>query len=95
MSDSDKVFFTHCEICGKKLIGRLPNGIWHFVFGKRKGKDGSLSKHSPVEMMIHGSVKMRCIDRTCGHWNTMNYFPDNQPSLQSTDTVESNQQPAE
>jgi len=39
-------------------------------------------------MMIHGSLRMKCIRRTCGHWNVMNYFPKIEIDL-------SNQQKAE
>lgn len=30
-----KINFVYCEKCGKKLIERLPNGLWKFVFGKK------------------------------------------------------------
>lgn len=70
------VKFYYCEKCGKRLIGRQSNGIWHFVFGKKKTRDGKLLDYCPVEMFIHGSVQMRCIDRDCGHMNTLNYFPE-------------------
>lgn len=66
--------FVFCEMCGKKLIERMPNGLWKFVFGKRA--EGTNSP--PVYMIIHGSLKMKCIRRSCGHWNIFNYFPTNQ-----------------
>lgn len=68
--------FIFCERCGKKLIAREPNGLFHFVFGKRKKEDGSLGEFSPVEILVHGSLKMRCLARGCGHWNILNYFPN-------------------
>lgn len=61
--------FVICEKCGKKLIERLPNGIWRFRFGKREGGV------SVVDMEIHGSIKMKCLKRTCNHINVLNYFP--------------------
>jgi len=67
--------FLKCEKCGKKLIRRLPNGLFHFVFGKKKDKEGNLLEFSPVEMYVHGSIKMRCISRECGHFNVFTYFP--------------------
>jgi hypothetical protein len=70
----DEMFLV-CEKCGKKLIRRLPNGLFHFVFGKKKDKEGNLLPFSPVEMFIHGSIKMRCISRECGHFNVFTYFP--------------------
>ena len=69
-----KKTFVYCEKCGKKLIERMPNGLWKFVFGKKSGEDNK----PPVYMIIHGSLKMKCIRRTCGHWNIFNYFPTNQ-----------------
>jgi hypothetical protein len=64
--------FEVCEKCGKKLIERLPNGLWHFLFGKPK--EGETS--APVEMMIQGNLKIKCLRRSCGHWNVLNYFPN-------------------
>ncbi len=70
--------FFRCEKCGKKLIERMGNGCWRFVFGKT----GDASQFIPVEMKIHGSLVMRCLRRTCrrenpNHWNVLNYFPPN------------------
>ena len=62
--------FIHCEKCGKKLIERLPNGLWRFRFGKRD------SSEPVVDMEIHGSLKMVCIRRTCRHPNILHYFPN-------------------
>jgi len=62
--------FMVCEKCGKKLIERLPNGLWRFRFGKR---EGSLPV---VDMEIQGSIKMVCLKRSCRHINILNYFPD-------------------
>ena len=67
--------FLFCDKCGKKIIERLSNGLFYFVFGKRKDKDGNFLEFSPVELFIHGSLKIRCLSRTCGHWNILNYFP--------------------
>ena len=64
--------FIVCEKCGKKLIERLPNGIWRFRFGKRDGGT------PVVDIEIHGSLKMVCIKRTCKHINILNYFPKNE-----------------
>lgn len=62
--------FIVCQKCGKKLIERLPNGIWRFRFGKRYGG------LPVVDMEISGSLKMLCIKRTCRHVNILNYFPN-------------------
>lgn len=61
--------FIPCERCGKKLIERLPNGLWVFKFGKRDGSE------PVVDLEIHGSLSMRCLRRTCRHMNVLNYFP--------------------
>lgn len=88
--------FFRCEKCGKKLIERLPNGCWRFIFGKTNDSGHFI----PVEMKIHGSLVMRCLRRTCrrehpNHWNVLNYFPPNRfqtenvinPVVESSDTV--------
>jgi len=76
--------FFRCEKCGKKLIERLPNGLWRFVFGKPNEN----SKFIPVEMKIHGSLMMRCLRRTCrrefpDHWNVLNFFPSTNRSYEA------------
>jgi hypothetical protein len=53
----------------------MPNGLFRFIFGKKKSIDGNLSDFSPVYILIHGSVKMKCLNRTCGCDNIFNYFP--------------------
>ena len=83
--------FLYCGKCNKKLIERLPNGLFKFVFGKG----------APVQLIVFGSIKIRCFRKTvidvdkdtgrnkyeeCGHWNTFNFFPGkedfNQPSAE-------------
>jgi hypothetical protein len=69
--------FYRCEICRKKLIERLPNGLWKFVFGKNVNDSNSIP---PVEMLIFGTVRMRCLRRSCrashpDHWNELYFFP--------------------
>ncbi len=60
-----------CEKCGKKLIKRLPSGLFSFRFGKNND-----NVHKPiVDIQIHGSIKMTCIKRGCNHENVFNYFP--------------------
>lgn len=80
----DRKTFIYCEKCRKKLIERLPNGLWKFVFGKKS----EMSYNPPVVMMIHGSIKMKCIRSSCNHWNILNYFP-------KSETILTNQQEAE
>jgi hypothetical protein len=75
MLDETKLFMI-CEKCGKKIIERKPNGLFHFIFGKRRDKEGNFLDFCPVDIIIHGSIKMRCLSRTCGHWNIFNYFSE-------------------
>ena len=56
------------------MIERLPNGLWKFVFGS----DKETMREPPVEIMIYGSIKMRCIRKTCRVWNTFHFFPHRQ-----------------
>jgi hypothetical protein len=72
--EDDRIFLT-CEKCGKRLIERMPNGLFRFIFGKKKDSMGKLLDFTPVYILIHGSVKIRCLTRTCGYFNTFNYFP--------------------
>ncbi len=62
--------FIVCEKCGKKLLERLPNGLFVFKFGKRDGDQ------SVIDMEISGSLRMKCIRRSCNHINVLNYFPN-------------------
>lgn len=64
--------FIMCPHCGRKLLTRLPNGLWHFVFGKPR-----TGGFVPVEIFVHGSLKIKCFRRDCGKFVTLNYFPPN------------------
>ena len=62
--------FYYCEKCGKKLISRTPNGVWHFIFGKKNnGKP-------VVDIQIQGSIKIKCLRRSCQHTNVFTFFPN-------------------
>jgi len=91
-----KLIFMRCELCSKKLIERMPNGLWRFVFGKNPESPDL----PPVEMQIHGSLKMRCLRRSCrtenpNFWNVLNFFPvlnrpdsgRNQNRIRKTETI--------
>lgn len=84
MTQSKKMFYR-CSICEKILIERRPNGLWYFVFGKNR-------EFIPVEMHIHGNLKMRCLRRSCRRkypnlWNVFNFFPN--PISSIDDEIES------
>lgn len=63
--------FVLCEKCGKRLIERQPNGLWHFCFGRDPEHPGE----PPVNILIHGNLQIKCLRRSCGHVNTLNYLP--------------------
>ena len=71
-----KKTFLYCSVCGKRVLERMPNGLFRFIFGKNHDLPGK----PPVELYIHGSLKMRCLRRSCrtenpDHWNIFNFFP--------------------
>jgi len=83
--------FVYCEKCGKKLIERLPNGLWKFAFGRRKlllpiGEEQPSFKDNDKEpvvvMLIRGSVKMKCLREDCGHYNILPYFPNSKDFIE-------------
>jgi hypothetical protein len=78
--DQKKVFVT-CEKCGKKLIERLPNGLWRFQFGRNPDD----SDDPVVQITIHGNLQIRCLRKSCRHVNTLNYFPfEEKQAIQKT-----------
>jgi hypothetical protein len=67
-----KKSFIVCEKCGKRLIERMPNGVFRFIFGK----PGEGSSEAPVDLFIQGNVKIKCLRRNCGHWQILTYLPN-------------------
>jgi hypothetical protein len=67
--------FRVCEKCGKRIIERLPNGLFVFEFGRKSKTEGGFEEYAPVEIQIHGSVRIKCLSRLCNHWNIFHYFP--------------------
>ena len=77
-----------CSKCGKKLIERQPNGLFHFQFGSyykdKKKEDGTrepaLNENGDivpvVDIMIHGSIKIKCFKQGCQHINTFTFLPN-------------------
>lgn len=61
--------FVVCVKCGKRLISKRQDGLWYFCFGK------SMDGNTPVEMYIFGSIRIKCIRKSCGHWNDLSHFP--------------------
>jgi len=76
--------FVRCSLCGKQILKRQENGLWRFMFGRSKDLG-----FVPVDMIIYGSVKMRCLRRKCrsenpDHWNIFQMFPHKDNFQQST-----------
>jgi len=63
-----------CEKCGKRIVQRNQSGLWHFMYGLRVNEEGI--EYCPVEIYIHGSIKIKCLRKECCHWNVLNYFPN-------------------
>lgn len=57
----------------------MPNGLWRFIFGVYKEEDKNQFNipdgEPPIEMLVYGSIKMRCFRKTCREWNTLHFFP--------------------
>ncbi len=60
----------NCKKCGRPLIERASNGLFRFKYG-RNGK----SNYTPVDILILGSIKMKCFREDCGEYNTLLFFP--------------------
>lgn len=56
--------FVFCEKCGKRLIEKRSDGLLYFKFGK------SFSG-TPVEILIQGPIRMKCLRRRCNYWNVI------------------------
>jgi len=69
----DKIFINW-EKCGKRLIERLPNGLWRFLYGK--SSKHSLDTTPAVEMIIKGNLEIKCLSRKCKHVNKLSYLPN-------------------
>lgn len=88
MSFDTKEGWHFCAKCGKKMIKRLPNGLWHFAFGRRKWMTGSTGNKCPVNLFIHGSVRIQCLSESCRYMNTFTYFPNNPVKSESNESEE-------
>lgn len=64
--------FVNCTKCGKKLIEKRQDGLWHFCFGKPSSEE----KNMPVEMYIFGSIRIKCLRKSCNEWNNLSHFPE-------------------
>ena len=81
--NSNETHWVRCTKCGKKIIKRKENGLFHFVFGSTRDDNGNLTGQAPVDMYVYGSVKLKCLRRECGAWNVLNYFPFIPSSIES------------
>lgn len=62
--------FIKCDKCGCTLVERKTNGIWRFRFGKYKKEE------SIVDMEVQGSIRIKCLKKSCRHVNVLNYLPN-------------------
>lgn len=58
-----------CEKCGKRLLEKHTDGMLTFCFGKNEN-----TSIAPVEMNVYGSIEIKCIRKSCNHWNVFNHF---------------------
>lgn len=65
----DNKGWVYCEVCGKKLLRRKPNGVFVFKFGKNSNQE------SVVNLEIFGSIRMVCFRDDCRHVNDIPLFP--------------------
>ena len=83
--------FLICPICKKKILRRRPNGLFSFAFGQWAGKDAvivdgkEVSLGPTVQIEVFGSLKMRCIRKSCrekhpNFWIIFNFFPSGEES---------------
>jgi len=77
------VIVVNCQKCGLPLIQRLPNGLWKFKWGIAKQFNSDTGKVSvdpeawaPIEMLIKGSIRMKCFRKKCAHWNDLFFMPN-------------------
>lgn len=62
----------YCAVCHRPLIKRMKNGLWHFMFGKRRNK-----VTPAIDLYVMGNMKIRCWHGDCEHWNVLSYLPNN------------------
>ncbi len=61
-----------CTKCGKVLLHKLSDGTLEFVFGR--SKETEIQTGAPIRMEIKGSVRMKCLRKSCNNWNEINGF---------------------
>ncbi len=92
----NRKIFIRCGKCGKRLIERLPNGLWNFSFGRPAPVDRNnvtlIERIAPVRMLIHGSIKIKCLRKSCrlkypDYWNVLNYFPNESITITDEDSI--------
>jgi hypothetical protein len=61
-----------CKRCKKKLMKRMPNGLFVFEFGKKRG-DTTVAPRVHIE--VDGDTKIRCLNPECIQDNVFTKFP--------------------
>jgi hypothetical protein len=77
--------FVNCEKCHKRLLKRLPNGLFEFRFGRRLDSKGVDKDDPPVHLYVNGSIKIKCLREGCGHWNIFTFFPNTEFQEEQSD----------
>lgn len=65
--------YVLCEKCNKKLIERRPDGSFYFCFGRAPVFG---IPYTPVEIKGFGNIQMKCLRKSCNHWNNLNFIPE-------------------
>lgn len=72
-------FVILCEGCKEPLIQRLSNGLWKFKWGRQQkfNEDNELIyEWTPIELYVHGTIRIKCFRKDCAHWNDLTFLPN-------------------
>jgi hypothetical protein len=92
-------YLIKCKGCNRPLIERMESGLLKFIYGQpwKRSPDGNWIKAGswvPIEMVIHGSIKMKCWRKQCQTWNIVNFLPGLDEQALESVKIETQQQSA-
>lgn len=61
--------WVYCAQCGKRLLKRKPNGVFHLKFGKNNQNE------AVIDLKIFGTIQIKCFREQCQYVNTFTLFP--------------------
>jgi len=67
-----RVMWLYCERCGKRLLRRLPNGLFEFEYGRARNNPQALAR---VRIRIYGDIQMHCLNVNCNCVSEFNMLP--------------------